>query len=193
MLYVAPDPCLMLQGYLNLNRVQSCSLGPFVKTAYIMRKMTLSRAGVWMGESARSPCFNKFQCFFRHDFLTPEDLEKLDTVRDIFLGPAEDMTSSGPIPDPDNPGRLKGGTAFERCGQRPVKDSSRCYSLTMTHQRARGLVGPTGAGKFYSELDDADDYSLNLEIRGKVTKVCHRLQFQAFIYFKMNVCFQHNS
>ena len=129
-----------------------------------------------------------FLIFFRNKFLTQEDLEMLDVVRDLFLGPAEDMTAEAPVPDPNNPDCLTGGTAFERCGQRPVKDSGRCYSLTVTHQRARGLVGPTGAGKFYGgvelidEADDTDnaddtndkeDYSLNLEIRGKVTKVRH--------------------
>jgi hypothetical protein len=81
------------------------------------------------------------------------------------------MTSNAPIPDPDNLGKLLGGTAFERCGQRPVKESGRCYSLTMTHQRQRALVGPTSSGKFYGDLKDSDEYSLNLEIRGKVTEV----------------------
>ena len=110
----------------------------------------------------------------------------LGVVHDLFLGLAEDMTAEAPAPDPNNPDRLTRGTAFERCGQRPIKDSARCYSLTMMHQRARGLVGPTGAGKFYGgvelmdEADDTDDandtndkedYSLNLKIRGKVTKV----------------------
>ena len=115
-----------------------------------------------------------------------EDLGMLDVVCDLFLGPAKDMTSEAPVPDPDNPDRLIGGTAFERCGQHPVKGSGCCYSLTVMHQHARGLIGPTGAGKFYGEVeltdeaedtDNADDmnvkedYSLNLEIRGKVTKV----------------------
>jgi hypothetical protein len=93
----------------------------------------------------------------------------LDVVRDLFLGPAEEISSSSPIADPNNPGHLIGGTAFERCGQIPVKGSGRCYSLTMTHQRQRALVGPTAALKLYDEDDDAG--SLNLEIRGKVTKV----------------------
>lgn len=108
---------------------------------------------------------------FRNDFLTYEDLGHLDIVRDQFLGPAGDMTSSPPVPDPDNPGKLRGGTAFERCGQHAVKESGRCYSLTMTHQRQRALVGPTASGKFFDNLEDTDEYSLNLEIRGKVTKV----------------------
>lgn len=110
--------------------------------------------------------------FFRHVFLTAEEMDMHDAVRDSLLGPAEDMTSSKPVPDLDNTGRLKGGTAFERCGQRPVKDSGRCYSLTMTHQRSRALVGPTGPGKFYEDLEDTDEYSINLEMRKKVTKVC---------------------
>lgn len=107
---------------------------------------------------------------YRNKFLTEEHLASLDTVRDQFLGPASDMTSKVPIPDPDNPKKLLGGTAFERCGQRPVKDEGRCYSLTMTHQRQRALVGPTSSGKVYDNLDDSD-YSLNLEIRGKVLEV----------------------
>ena len=100
----------------------------------------------------------------------------LDVICDLFLGPAKDMTSEAPVPDPDNPDHLIGGTAFEQCGQRPIKGSSCCYSLTVTHQCAQGLIGPTGAGKFYGEMeltdeaedtDNADDmnvkedYSLN--------------------------------
>lgn len=95
----------------------------------------------------------------------------MDIVRDLFLGPPEEMSSSSPIADPNNPGLLIGGTAFERCGQIPVKGSGRCYSLTMTHQRQRALVGPTAALKQYESLEDNDIGSLNLEIRGKVTKV----------------------
>jgi len=79
------------------------------------------------------------------------------------------MSSSSPIEDPNKPERLIGGTAFERCGHIPVKGSGRCYSLTMTHQRQRALVGPTAALKRYDQDDNVG--SLNLEIRGKVTKV----------------------
>jgi hypothetical protein len=107
---------------------------------------------------------------FRHDFLSKDDIEHLDDVRDLFLGPAVHMTSEKPRDDPNNPGRLVGGTAFERCGQHSVKESGRCYSLTMTHQRQRALVGPTSGGKYFECLED-DNHSLNLEIRGKVTKV----------------------
>jgi hypothetical protein len=107
----------------------------------------------------------------RNVFLTHEDLLNLEIVRDLFLGEPEDMTSNAPVPDHDNPGKLKGGTAFERCGQHAVKESGRCYSLTTTHQRPRALVGPTSSGKFYDNLEDADEYTLNLDIRGKVTEV----------------------
>ena len=108
----------------------------------------------------------------RDKFLSYEDLVHLGIVRDLFLGPAKDLTSKAPVPDPLNPGKLIGGTAFERCGQRAVKDSGPCYSLTMTHQCQRALVGPTSSGKFYNDAEDSDDeYSLNLEIRGKVTEV----------------------
>jgi hypothetical protein len=41
----------------------------------------------------------------------------------------------------------------------------------MTHQRQRALVGPTAALKHYDLPEDDDNGSLNLEIRGKVTKV----------------------
>jgi len=83
---------------------------------------------------------------------------------------------SEPVADPNKPGCLTGGTAFERCGQHPVKGSGRCYSLTMTHQCQRALVGPTAALKqieYAADDDDDDDVfgSLNLEIRGKVVKV----------------------
>jgi hypothetical protein len=111
----------------------------------------------------------------RNLFLTNQDLMDLRIVRDLFLGPAEEMTSKAPVSDPDNPGKLTGGTRFERCGQRAVKETGRCYSLTMTHQRQRALVGPTSSGKFYNNLEDSDQYLLNLEIRGRVTEVSKTL------------------
>ena len=99
----------------------------------------------------------------------------MDVVQDLFLGSPEEMSLSEPIADLNKPGCLTGGTAFERCGQRPVKGSGRCYSLTMTHQRQRALVGPTAALKqveYATDDDDDDDFgSLNLEIQGKVVKV----------------------
>ena len=119
--------------------------------------------------------------FCSHDFLSDEDIEQLDVVRDLFLGPPEEMTLTEPTPDPDNPGRLIRGTAFERCGQNPVKGSGRCYSLTMTHQRQRALVGPTVANKRY-EIEDDESESLNLEIRGKITRVnCITVFFDTII------------
>jgi hypothetical protein len=101
--------------------------------------------------------------------MSDEDLTQLDGVRDLFLGPPEEMSSSSPVADPNKPGHLIGGTAFERCGQIPVKGSGRCYSVTMTHQRQRAMVGPTAALKQYD--DDDGNGSLNLEIREKLTKV----------------------
>jgi hypothetical protein len=100
-----------------------------------------------------------------------EDHTSLDVARDLFLGPPEEMSSTEPIVDPNEPGRLIGGTAFERCGQSPVKGSGRCYSLTMTHQRQRAVIGPTAAVKQYENIEDDDVNSVNLEMRGKVTKV----------------------
>lgn len=95
----------------------------------------------------------------------------LDLARDLFLGAPKEMSSSEPMADPNEPGHLIGGTAFERCGQNPVKGSGRCYSLTMTHQRQRAVIGPTAALKQYNINEDDHVNSLNLEIRGKVTKV----------------------
>lgn len=80
------------------------------------------------------------------------------------------MTSEKPCVDPNNSLRMIGGTNFERLGQQPVKDSGRCYSLTMTHQRQRALVGPTSGGKFVEQVEDGDNNSVNLEIRSKVVK-----------------------
>ena len=92
----------------------------------------------------------------------------MDVVQDLFLGSPEEMSLSEPITDLNKPGCLTGGTAFEQCGQRPVKGSGRCYSLTMTHQHQRALVGPTAALKqveYATDDDDNDDFgSLNLEI-----------------------------
>ena len=75
------------------------------------------------------------------------------------------MSSSSPIADPNEPECLIGGTAFERCGQIPVKDSGWCYSLMMTHQCPQALVGPTAALKEYKLLEDDDVGSLNLDTR----------------------------
>jgi len=102
-------------------------------------------------------------------------MEQLDVVRDLFLGPPEEMSSTEPRQDPDNPDCLIGGTAFERCGQNPVKGSGRCYSLTLTHQRQRALVGPTALIKRYNKDEEDNSESLNLEIRGKITQVNHFL------------------
>ena len=75
------------------------------------------------------------------------------------------MSSSEPVVDPNKPGRLIGGTVFERCSQIPVKGSGQCYSLMMTHQRQQALVSPTAALKQYELLEDDDVGSHNLEIR----------------------------
>lgn len=83
------------------------------------------------------------------------------------------MSSTESRPDPNKPDHLIGETAFERCGQNPVNGSGRCYSLTMTHQRQRALVGPTAAIKQYESFKDDNLESLNLEIRGNVTRVNH--------------------
>lgn len=48
------------------------------------------------------------------DFLSDEDLTQLDTVRNLFLGPAEEMSLSSSVEDPDNPGCLLEGKAFEK-------------------------------------------------------------------------------
>ena len=95
----------------------------------------------------------------------------LDVARNLFLGPPEEMSLSEPVADPNEPGRLIGGTVFERCGQNLVKGSGQCYSLTMTHQRQCALVGPTAGLKEYEIIEDDDLGSLNLEIREAVTKV----------------------
>jgi hypothetical protein len=124
----------------------------------------------------------KLLIILRHDFLSEDDIEQLDIVRDLFLGPSEEMSSTESMPDPNKPGCLTGGTAFERCGQNPVNGSGRCYSLTMTHQRQRALVGPTAAIKRYEGFKDDNSESLNLEIRGKVTQAshCHIIIFILF-------------
>ena len=97
------------------------------------------------------------------------------------------MSSTEPTPDPNQPNNLIGGTAFERCGQNPVNSTGRCYSLTMTHQRPRALVGPTAAIKRYEGFKNDKSESLNLEIRGKITQVNYIdipfLYIYLFIYY----------
>jgi hypothetical protein len=83
-----------------------------------------------------------FLIFFRNNFLLLEDLKMLDVVHDLFLGPAENMTAEAPVPDPDNLDCLTGGTAFERCGQCPVKDSALFpHSDTSTYPRVHRTDG----------------------------------------------------
>jgi len=123
----------------------------------------------------------------RHDFLSKEDVKQLDIVQDLFLGPPKEMTSTEPMPDPNNPGCLIGGTAFEHCGQNPVKGSGRCYSLTMTHQHQRALVGPTAVIKWYKHIEDDDSGDLNLEIRGKITQV----NCITILFFKTSILIFH--
>jgi hypothetical protein len=115
----------------------------------------------------------KILIIIRHEFLSEDNIEELDVVRDLFLGPPEEMSPMEPKPNPNKPDGLIGGTAFERCGQNPVKGSGRCYSLSMTHQHQRALVGPTAANKRYETLQDENPESLNLEIRRKITRVNH--------------------
>jgi hypothetical protein len=68
-----------------------------------------------------------------------------------MFGPQELMTSSKPI---NIDGKLCGGTHFERLGS-VGKNNSRCYSLTLTQQHPRGVVGPTAGGKIYNgELNE---------------------------------------
>ena len=112
-----------------------------------------------------------FLTHFRSDFMSDDEIKHLDNVQDLFLGPAENLMSEKPKRDPNNAGCFVGGTACERCSQHPVKDSGHCYSLSMTHQHQRALVGPTSGGKFFTNLEDSNDHSVNLEICSKVTKV----------------------
>ena len=109
----------------------------------------------------------------------------MDVVRDLFLGLPEEMSSSSPIADPNRPGHLIGGTAFERCGQIPVKGSGRCYSLAMTHQRQRALVGPTAALKRYDVLDEDVDGngSVNRDMRQRITEVRHFSKWLIVVLF----------
>ena len=128
----------------------------------------------------------KLKTDYRDDFLSYEDVLEFADACDLFLGPAKDLTSKEPVPNPLNSRKLIGGTAFERCGQWAIKESGRCYSLTMTHQRQRALVGPSSSGKFYNNSEDSDshDYSLNLQIRQQVTKVRKIYQiFQIYVEF----------
>jgi hypothetical protein len=58
-------------------------------------------------------------------------------------------------------------TYFETLGQTSIK-SSRCYSVSMTHQRPRGLVGPTAGGKVYKE-DEL--LTKNIQLRKRIVEV----------------------
>jgi hypothetical protein len=57
------------------------------------------------------------------------------------------------LPTQDENGNVVGSTLFERLGQKGVKDT-RCYSLSITHQVPRGLVGPTAGAKIYPKERD---------------------------------------
>ena len=114
-----------------------------MKMAFTVKKMISQRLGVWMGMwTDYSLAVNVWQ-HSSEDFLSDKDLRHLDVIHNLFLGPPKEMLLSEPMADPNKPGRLIGGMAFERCGQILVRGSGRCYSLTMMHQRQRVLVGPT--------------------------------------------------
>jgi hypothetical protein len=58
-------------------------------------------------------------------------------------------------------------TYFETLGQTSIK-SSRCYSVSMTHQRPRALVGPTAGGKVY---EDDERLMKNTQLRKRIIEV----------------------
>ncbi|KAJ3502997.1 hypothetical protein NLJ89_g8631 [Agrocybe chaxingu] len=86
--------------------------------------------------------------FDGHRLLHKNVIDAMMKARDDMLGDKEEM-NLGPK-----------GTYFQRLGQVGVKDSS-CYSLTLTHQHPRSLVGPTAGGKRYG-----DQMSENERIKG---------------------------
>ena len=62
-------------------------------------------------------------------------------------------------------------TCFETLGQNSIK-SSRCYSITMTHQHPRGLVGPTAGGKVYDEEEEKNKrFAENVQLRQRTIEV----------------------
>lgn len=95
--------------------------------------------------------------------LDPEMVEEMLELREDVLG-SEDF-----IADPmsnDNGKTQFAPTYFETLGQNSIK-SSRCYSLTMTHQRPRGIVGPTAGGKVYED----EGLMENIELRKRIIEV----------------------
>lgn len=110
-----------------------------------------------MADSERSPC----SC----DLLMEDVLERLENFRDAYLGPEDQMGHGPPTLDTDQ--HLVGGTHFERLGQKGVKDSARCFSMTQTHQHARNLVGPTAGGKVYNHV-----LTENEKLRQQCVQVC---------------------
>jgi hypothetical protein len=107
----------------------------------------------------------------------PEDIDKLSTARDKMLGPESEMTLDEPT---TKNGKMVGGTYFERLGQIGVKNT-RCYSLSLTHQHPRGVVGPTAAGKVY-------DGALN--DHGKIRKEIVSVRF--FVFICLSLLFREN-
>lgn len=88
------------------------------------------------------------------------DLMKL---RNDILGNKKDMTLDRPHVEAD--GKPRGGIHFERLGQKGVKDTW-CYSLSLTHQSQRGIVGPAAGGKIYG-----DGMTENEKMRKRITEV----------------------
>ena len=96
----------------------------------------------------------------------PHLVDEFLCLRNDFMGQKNAMS--------DHPGMSNNGgksyfapTLFETLGQNSVK-ANRCYSVGMTHQHPRALVGPTAGGKVYkdSEMDE------NTMLRKRVLEVC---------------------
>ena len=111
---------------------------------------------------------------FHSQIVYPDDIDKLSAARDKMLGPESEMTLEKPIIENGN---LVGGTYFERLGQVGVKNT-RCYSLSITHQHPRGVVGPTAAGKVYE--GSLSDHG---KIRKEIVSVSYYFLFPFYCCF----------
>lgn len=91
------------------------------------------------------------------DLTTPEEREQLLKARNDILGPSRDRGRHGPVPDKDNKGQYKGGTAFERdprAARNPVKPGTRAYNMLMSHEPQTGLHAPSVLNKAGKEQDE---------------------------------------
>ena len=139
-----------IKVYLNFNPAQFYLPNPCMKMEFIM-KMTLQSLGIWMGRWTRYFPSSKSLTILWPEFSVRWRPDIIRCHLWFISKPPEKMSSSLLFANPNKPGHLIGGTAFEWCNHIPIKRSGWCFSLTMTHKHQKALIGPHHIPSIYQE------------------------------------------